>query len=111
MVPKIPQPKKCTIHGEPMKIFCFDCSKVICRDCTVIDHKDHNIQFNNVAAEDKKKELIENLKPLREVADSLSRAFITVDNTENEVEVQGTEGLPTLSRLHRSINDYILAIM
>ena len=89
LVPKNPKPSKCQVHGELLKIFCFNCNKLICRDCTVKDHKDHEIEFNNVAADNKKKELIESLKPLREVEDSLSQALEEVCDTEHEVEAQG----------------------
>ena len=77
---------KCRVHGKSLKIYCFDCNKLICHDCTVKDHKDHDI---DVAADNKKKELMESLKPLREVEDSLSRALEEVCDTEREVEAQG----------------------
>ena len=89
LVPKIPAHSKCEVHGKSLKIYCFDCNKLICRDCTVKDHKDHDIEFNNVAADIKKKELMESLKPLREVEDSLSHALEEVSHTEREVEGQG----------------------
>ena len=89
LVPKNPAHSKCEVHGELLKIYCFDCNKLICRDCTVKDHKDHDIEFNNVAADNKKKELMESLKPLRGVEDSLSRALEEVSHTEREVEAQG----------------------
>ena len=89
LVPKNVAHSKCEIHSELLKIYCFDCNKLICRDCTVKDHKDHDIEFNNVAADNKKKELMESLKPLSEVEDSLSRALEEVSNTEREVEAQG----------------------
>ena len=89
VVPKNPAHSKCEVHRELLKIYCFDCNKLICRDCTVKDHKDHDIEFNNVAADNKKKELMESLKPLREVEDSLSRALEEVSHTEREVEAQG----------------------
>ena len=89
LVPKNPAHSKCEIHGKSLKIYCFDCNKLICRDCTVKDHRDHDIEFNNVAADNKKKELMESLKPLREVEDSLSRALEEVSHTEQEVEAQG----------------------
>ena len=89
LVPKNLAHSKCEVHGKSLKIYCFDCNKLICRDCTVKDHKDHNIEFNNVAADSKKKELMESLKPLREVEDSLSRALKEVSHTEREVEAQG----------------------
>ena len=89
LVPKNPAHSKCQVHGKSLKIFCFDCNKLICRDCTVKDHKDHDIEFNNVAADNKKKELMESLKPLSTVEDSLSRALEEVSHTEHEVEAQG----------------------
>ena len=89
LVPKNPAPNKCHIHGELLKIFCFDCNELICRDCTVKDHKDHDIEFNNVAADNKKKELMESLKYLRDMEKSLTRALEKVCNTEHEVEAQG----------------------
>ena len=89
LVPKNPPHSKCEVHGELLKIYCFDCNKLICRDCTVKDHKDHDIEFNNVAADNKKKALMDSLKPLREVEDSLSRALQEVSHTEREVEAQG----------------------
>ena len=89
LVPKNQAHSKCEVHGKSLKIYCFDCNKLICRDCTVKDHKDHDIEFNNVAADNKKKELMESLKPLREVEDSLSRALEEVSHTEHEVEAQG----------------------
>ena len=89
LVPKNPAHSKCQVHGKSLKIYCFDCNKLICRDCTVKDHKDHDIEFNNIAADNKKKELMESLKPLREVEDSLSRALEEVSHTEREVEAQG----------------------
>ena len=89
LVPKNPAHSKCQVHGKSLKIYCFDCNKLICRDCTVKDHRDHDIEFNNVAADNKKKELMESLKPLREVEDSLSRALEEVSHAEREVVAQG----------------------
>ena len=89
LVPENLTPSKCEVHGELLKIYCFDCNKLICRDCTVKDHRDHDIQFNNVAADNKKKELMESLKPLREVKDYLLQALEKVSHTQREVESQG----------------------
>lgn len=90
LVPKNPPPRKCHVHDDLLKIFCFDCGTLICRDCTVKDHRDHNIEFNKVAADNKKKELLESLQTLREMKDSLSVALEAVHNAEREVEAQGT---------------------
>ncbi len=91
LLPKHPEPKKCSVHKKKLKIFCFDCNKLICRDCTVKDHRDHNIEFNNVAADDKKKQLLEMLKPLKEVKESLSQSIKDVIKVESEIQTQQKE--------------------
>ena len=36
----------CQKHdGEILKLFCQDCDQLICRDCTLIDHRDHEYKF------------------------------------------------------------------
>ncbi len=91
LLPKHPEPKKCSVHKKKLKIFCFDCNKLICRDCTVKDHRDHNIEFNNVAADDKKKQLLEMLKPLKEVKESLSQSIKDANKAESEIQTQQKE--------------------
>ncbi len=91
LLPKHPEPKKCSVHKKKLKIFCFDCNKLICRDCTVKDHRDHNIEFNNVAADNKKKQLLEMLKPLREADQSLSQSIKDVNKAVSEIQTQQKE--------------------
>ena len=86
---KEPSPAKCLVHQELLKVYCFDCDLLICRDCTVKDHKDHNYEFTAVAAPKTKEDLMKELEPLREVVSSLSLAMEEVRTTKQEIEVQG----------------------
>ena len=81
--------KKCQLHDELLKMFCFDCSRLICRDCTVKDNRDHDFESNHVAATKKRKELIERMKPLREVAASVSLAVEDIVTTEHLLAAKG----------------------
>ena len=93
LVPKNPE-HTCQDHGKSLKIYCFSCNKLICHNCTIEDHNDQDIEFNNVAADNKKKELMESLKPLREVEDSLSRALEELsqgDSVANTIETSFEE--------------------
>ena len=38
-------PDKCEDHNEPKVIYCYDCDALICRNCTIKDHKEHNFEF------------------------------------------------------------------
>ena len=83
-----PPAKKCQLHDELLKIFCFDCNRLICLACAVTDHRDHNFEFNHVAATKKRNELIGSLKPLREMASSLSLAVEDIQTMEHLLAAQ-----------------------
>ena len=83
-------PVKCKVHKESLKLYCFDCDRVICRDCTVKDHRDHNFEFCAVAAPETKEELTKMMECLKELSESLSLAMEVVKTTKQEVETQGS---------------------
>ena len=99
---KKPPSKNCHIHEEPLGIYCFDCSSLICRDCTVIVHKEHKFEFSKVAAPITKKKLLEDLNPLREVTVNMSSAIEVLQTTKQEVEAQGDSVTNTI---HTSFNE------
>ncbi|KAL9976175.1 hypothetical protein ACROYT_G013441 [Oculina patagonica] len=40
------EPAFCEKHGgETLKLFCKTCQKTICRDCTIVDHREHKYDF------------------------------------------------------------------
>ena len=84
-----PPPPKCPIHDEPMKAYCFDCHRLICLNCIVINHAGHKSEFTNVAAPETKKQLAEHLEPLKEVQANLSKAAEVVQVTKSEIVAQG----------------------
>ena len=81
----------CKEHEEPMKIYCFDCSCLICRDCTinVNDHFGHNHEFIKKAAPEMKTNLLQQLNPLKKEKVSLLYAMKEVQSTQSEVKAQG----------------------
>ena len=83
-------PVKCKVHKKSLKLYCFDCDRVICRDCTVKDHRDHNFEFCAVAAPETKEELTKMLECLRELSKNMSLAMEVVKTTKQEVETQGS---------------------
>ena len=53
------KPSFCCKHkGETLKLFCSTCQKTICRDCTIVDHREHKYDFVTDVAE-KEKEIIQ----------------------------------------------------
>ncbi len=83
-----PPPPKCEDHEELKKIFCFDCNKLICRDCIVIEHTGHNYEFVKKSAPATRKKLMEHLSPLKNLLPDLSTAVNQVKGTKNKIQAQ-----------------------
>ena len=60
----------CTLHAtEVLKIYCETCEKLVCRDCTLVDHHEHSYKF----VQDARKLVETEMASLRsEVAEKLS---------------------------------------
>ena len=81
----------CADHGEPMILFCFDCERLICRDCTIIEHKEHKFEFVKKCATEGRRRLCESLAPLQEVRADMAGAEKRVVSEEAKVERQREE--------------------
>lgn len=102
-----PPPPKCSVHEENLKIYCYDCDCLICRDCIVIDHKDHQYEFVKKAAKETKMTLAKQLSPLKEVHASIKDGLTVVTATKNSVESQGTTVAETIERSFQEFFDII----
>ena len=81
-------PPKCSDHDEPMKIFCFDCNHLICRDCVLYDHREHKSDFVKKCASESRKTLCDSLAPLRKVQADIAGAEKKLNATEAQVDTQ-----------------------
>ena len=52
-VKQLSQKRYCSEHdGEELKLYCRTCEKAICRDCTIVTHKQHSYTFIKDVAEE-----------------------------------------------------------
>ena len=80
--------KSCAAHEEPLKVFCFDCKCLICRDCTVRDHNGHNCEFNKIAAPKMRKIIAERIEPLQDAKQDISLSLNEVQKCQSELNGQ-----------------------
>ena len=80
-----PGPRECPEHDEPLKVFCFTCNRLICRDCIVDGHTDHDHKFVRKAALDCRDKLMASLAPLQKVKADILSAVETVTKREREI--------------------------
>ena len=104
---KKPPPPTCKDHDEQMKIYCFDCNHLICRDCTMIEHKEHKYDFVKKAASKTKEKITENLAPLKMIQVSLRGATQTIKSTKSAVEAQRESIATTIEQSFNELHEII----
>ena len=107
IVMKEPPTKKCLDHDEPLNVYCYDCCTLICRDCTVKDHKEHNFEFCKKAAPTTKRNLLEELQPMKEQAVNFSHAMKEIQTIKNKVEAQGDSVTNTIQTSFKELRDIL----
>eukprot|EP00794_Sanderia_malayensis_P018212 gene18212-20030_t len=75
------KPLFCKLHPrEQLRLFCATCDKLTCRDCQLVEHKDHRYQFINEAA-GKHREVLKKL--LQYLTVNLGLLNETISDVEN----------------------------
>ena len=82
---------KCPDHDELMKIFCFDCNRLVCRDCVLYDHREHKSDFVKKRASESRKTLRDSLAPLLKVQDDIAGAEKAIVAEKTLVSTQNVE--------------------
>ena len=107
VVKEDPASVKCPGHDEPLVIYCFDCDMLICRNCTLTDHRDHNFEFCKKVAATTKNNLLEKLEPLKSQSSSLSHAVEEVRTTKQELEAQRDTVANTIKISFKELRDIL----
>ena len=82
---------KCSKHkNEELKLYCYDCSKLVCRDCIVIDHKDHTYKFVVDAAPQCKLEIKEKSESVKKISLGLKSAVKALNDSEKKLSAHNT---------------------
>ena len=80
--------KTCGDHDEQCKLYCFDCTKLICRDCTVIAHSKHKFDFIKKTATDFRESILRKTTPLKQLHSDVQDATKRVTQMKNEIQEQ-----------------------
>lgn len=109
IVTKPPPPPTCKIHEEQAKLYCFTCTTLICRDCIVIDHKDHKYEFVKKATPMVKEVLTNGIISLRDVQKTIHDAANCVREAKVKISEQGemiaTSVHQSFEVLHEVLNE------
>ena len=82
----------CVKHvGEILKLFCKSCDQLICRDCTVIDHRDHKYTFINDIFPVVKEEILDIVQESRANIRALESSIGTIKEQEDDMHKTSME--------------------
>ncbi|XP_077987172.1 E3 ubiquitin-protein ligase TRIM45-like [Glandiceps talaboti] len=83
----IHRPVFCSKHmNEEMKMFCETCDETVCRDCCLVEHREHRCYFIEDVSVGKKKAIRNLLSQTRPHIDVLSVAIDSVTSMETSVK-------------------------
>ena len=91
---RLVSPKKvtprCPKHDEKLKLYCDTCGELICHNCTVQIHKDHNYCVISDTFESYKKEILTSLGPIEKQLETTDKALTNLDSAREEIVEQRT---------------------
>ena len=100
-------PSMCQKHDEQLKIYCFDCSCLICRDCIIYDHAGHKSEFVKISAPQYKKTLKESLTPLAGIQTSISAATRGIHRVEKDISEQHKSVSSTIQQSFKQLYEIL----
>ncbi len=79
----------CEKHPQTeLRIYCDTCKELICYDCTIQLHKDHNYDPVTDVFPKHREELVSSLKPLKHKLDKVQQALKVFDNLAKDIHDQ-----------------------
>ena len=89
---RLVSPKKvtprCPKHDENLKLYCDTCGELICHNCTVQIHKDHNYCVISDTFESYKEEILASLGPVEKQLETTNKALTNLDSRCHEIKEQ-----------------------
>ena len=83
---------------EPMKIYCETCDELICRDCTVRTHREHNYDLVAEGFPKHREAIVASLEPIKKLAACEAKVIQKLDVRSLDIDKQGREGKAEINR-------------
>ena len=95
----------CPTHpSKPLELYCKCKEVLICQDCIIKKHKDHDYDVISDVVEGEKKILKEALPGIQQLVDEVENAVTRVKGMRDDVESRKTENLHKLDDIFRSLH-------
>ena len=110
LVPPVKTVLQCSKHPDKhLKLFCETCEEMICRDCTVRVHRDHQYDLVRDAFPKHKEVLIASLQPVEQQLASVNKALEGLDTRCGQITAQRQTIETDIKRNIRQIHEALEA--
>ena len=104
-LPVIAETVRCQKHeDEVIKLYCKTCQETICRDCTIVDHRQHDYVFARDVSQEKKDEL---LRLVGEVKQKRSKMAESLEYLKKLEEIVNESNESTVPKINQYFNDLV----
>lgn len=85
--PVIAETVCCVKHeGEIIKLYCKTCEETICRDCTIVEHRQHDYVFARDVSQEKKDELLRLVEEVKQNRSEMTKCLEYLKKMEEVVK-------------------------
>ena len=92
------KPLLCNEHeGEVMKLFCATCNKAICRDCTVVEHREHEYTFVREAYSSGRESLLNIISETKTMVPMIEQALQSVSDVKTRVQCHAEQAMQNVT--------------
>ena len=110
LVPPKKVAMKCSKHpAEELKIYCETCDELICRDCTIKTHRDHQFDLVSDCFTKHRDSIIASLQPIKQQLDTVNQAVAEVDGRSIRIAENGAtikfDIQTAIDQLHEALED------
>ncbi|CAB4000705.1 tripartite motif-containing 45-like, partial [Paramuricea clavata] len=99
---------RCPKHKQKViKLFCKTCQTTICRDCTIVDHRQHEYGFVEEVAVEEKRHLQSNLNEVKQRKGRVVEGIVNLKKFNASVEAKKTS---TVSEISQHFDQLVKAV-
>ena len=99
---------RCPKHkDEIIKLFCKTCQTTICRDCTIVDHRQHEYGFVEDVAVEKRQHLQSNLEEVKERKERVVQGLVNLKKFSKSLEAKK---MATVSEIEHHFDQLVKAV-
>jgi hypothetical protein len=99
---------RCRKHKQKIiKLFCKTCQTTICRDCAIVDHRQHEYGFVEEVAVEEKRHLQSNLNEIKQRKGRVVEAIVNLKKFNESLEAKKTS---TVSEISQHFDQLVKAV-